>query len=158
VASLCRDVSLSAEPTVVPSKQQELPRQPTDVSNVLLQELLGKIEGFGKNIQDLQSKINRLESSNTRLESSNTDLQSKVDRLESSNTRLESSNTRLESSNTDLQSKVDRLESELAKCNDELEKKNQNLTTTIAHQGAQIKDDIESIKRVHFSNLVRTLY
>lgn len=151
MASLCRDVSLSAEPTVVPSKQQELPRQPTDVSNVLLQELLGKIEGFGKNIQDLQSKINRLESSNTRLESSNTD-------LKSSNTRLESSNTRLESSNTDLQSKVDRLESELAKCNDELEKKNQNLTTTIAHQGAQIKDDIESIKRVHFSNLVRTLY
>ena len=119
-------ILLSAEPTVVPSKQQELLRHPTDVSqvpapqdiaiDVLLQELMGKIEGYGKNIQELQSsnhnlllKVNRLESSNSSLQSSNTNLLSKVNWLESSNSRLESSNSRLASSNAELSGKVAQL-------------------------------------------------
>ena len=128
-------ILLSAEPTVVPSKQQELLRHPTDVSqvpapqdiaiDVLLQELMGKIEGYGKNIQELQSsnhnlllKVNRLESSNSSLQSSNTNLLSKVNWLESSNSRLESSNSRLESSNSRLASSNAELSGKVAQLTD----------------------------------------
>jgi cell division protein FtsB len=41
---------------------------------------------------------------------------------------------------------------ELNNCNDELEKKNENLTATVTRMDAHIKDDINSIKRVHTSN------
>jgi predicted RNase H-like nuclease (RuvC/YqgF family) len=47
---------------------------------------------------------------------------------------------------------------ELNNHNDELDEKNQNLTVTIAHLDAQLKDNIESIKRVHVFNLLCNLY
>ena len=47
---------------------------------------------------------------------------------------------------------------ELDESNDKLEKKNQNLSDTVAGLDAHLMDDIESIKRVNISNLLYTLY
>ena len=105
----------------------------------LREELLGQIGSLVKKVDSQQREIDSQREEIGQLTKKGDAQQREIEALTMNDKRLEKRVT------------------ELNNCNDELEKKNENLTATVTRMDAHIKDDVESIKKVHFFNLLCTL-